>query len=81
MNRLSGLADEMGSFFNKLKKLELEYLKQIECNNTFERMEEKEKTDVNTFVVNTKIAQGEAEDNELMSVCTPYDCLNHIFNE
>lgn len=81
LNRLSGLADEMGSFFNKLKKLELEYLKQIECNNTFERMEEKEKTDVNTFVVNTKIAQGEAEDNELMSVCTPYDCLNHIFNE
>lgn len=79
LNRLSGLADEMGSFFNKLKKLELEHLKQIECNNTIELAEEEE--DVSSSLANVKTVPIRTEYNEVETVCTPSDCVKSILTE
>ena len=78
LNRLSGLADEMSSFFTKLKRLELEHLK---CNDVVELVTEKEEKVVKSSATNMKTAQTELKYNESMSVRTPNDCLQSILGE
>lgn len=74
LNRLSGLADEMSSFFNHLKSLEIEVLKnklpgnqagaeEVEALDTIDKKEEKE------------------SGNDGKSLDTPYDCLQAVLDE
>lgn len=80
LNRLSGLADEMGSFFNKLESLELEYLKKKRPDTDIVTAEEYKK-DASIVVELKKRNQVKTEDNMLESDCTPNDCVQSVLNE
>lgn len=80
LNRLSGLADEMGSFFNKLENLELEYLKKKRPDTDIVGTEEYKK-DASIVVELKKRNQVKTEDNKLESGCTPNDCVQSVLNE
>lgn len=76
LNRLSGLADEMSSFFYRLKNLEIKALKHSLQNN-----DEKvgaEETEI-LQAVNKK--EEKVSGNEEKSLDTPYDCLQSVLDE
>lgn len=68
LNRLTGLADEMGSFFCEVKRLEVEHLQ----NNPNNLQERKQKSPLKALPLGKKkIDTGD----------TPGDCLNSVLNE
>lgn len=77
LNRLSGLADEMSSFFYRLKKIEAENVKNAasNCSNSMQKMEEADEKhpQVEGF------AQTVPHISEPMN--TPNDCLKSVLNE
>lgn len=76
LNRLSGLADEMSSFFYRLKNLEIKALEHSIQNN-----DEKvgaEETEI-LQAVNKK--EEKVSGNEEKSLDTPYDCLQSVLDE
>lgn len=76
LNRLSGLADEMSGFFYRLKKIEIEYLK-----NAGSEMKEPGEKECMPHGVLSK----SQDSHELLSGAsktdTPYDCLKSILDE
>lgn len=76
LNRLSGLADEMSSFFYRLKNLEIKDLEHSLQNN-----------DEKVGAEETEILQAEnkkeekVSGNEEKSLDTPYDCLQSVLDE
>lgn len=76
LNRLSGLADEMSSFFYRLKNLEIKALEHSRQNN-----------DEKVGAEETEILQAEnkkeekVSGNEEKSLDTPYDCLQSVLDE
>lgn len=76
LNRLSGLADEMSSFFNRLKQLEMKNIQQKSLvafldNEYKDGQESKESiTKEDKHMI-----------NEAMSNDTPYDCLRTVLDE
>lgn len=70
LNRLTGLADEMGSFFKIVEQLEKEHINQISSN-------QKKETNINEHSLrHTSRQDTKNEINE-----TPGDCLNSVLNE
>ena len=76
LNRLSGLADEMSSFFNHLKALEIKALGNTLTDNH-------NKVEVEKAEVLEKINKKEEKmsRNEAKSLYTPYDCLQSVLDE
>lgn len=76
LNRLSGLADEMSSFFYRLKSLEMKALEHsLQNNNEKVGAEETEILQA----VNKK--EEKVSGNEKKSLETPYDCLQSVLDE
>lgn len=75
LNRLSGLADEMGSFFHKLKTLEIQYISQISAD-TVRTVENEQKK--NKFI-EPKV--NKMQKGETFSDSTPYSCLQAVLGE
>lgn len=75
LNRLSGLADEMGGFFNRLKTLEIKVLENAVSDDNTVKTESK-KTEEKA--VNKKEGKLWSEAN-LMN--TPYSCLQSVLDE
>ena len=76
LNRLSGLADEMSSFFNRLKNLEIKALENTLSKN--HNMDGAEETEV-LETVNKK--EEKVSRDEEISLGTPYDCLQSVLDE
>ena len=70
LNRLSGLADEMSSFFNRLKKLEIA---SIENDMAKEHEAVVDRADM--------VHETETEYNAPKRSSTPYNCLQNVFDE
>lgn len=76
LNRLSGLADEMGGFFYKIKQLEIEHLANQKERETLEEKDEhvRDKTEISL--------QKEQRMQEYVDkVITPESCLQAVLNE
>lgn len=75
LNRLSGLADEMSGFFNRLKTLEIKALENTlpENNNVAETGAKKTEA-----VTNRKDRN---QENEEKQMDTPYSCLQSVLDE
>lgn len=74
LNRLAGLADEMGGFFGRLKALEIEHLGHLsECvkRDAEQDVSADGDTDINSVI--------EEEDMEILSTCG--DCLDSVLSE
>ena len=71
MNRLSGLADEMASFFNVVKELEIFYLNNSP-NDLIEMNKEVKIEEVSNRIVNN------AQNNEETEADTPQKQVNNI---
>lgn len=77
LNRVSGLADEMSSFFNRLKILEIKALeKTMPDNDNVVKAGNK-----NTEVLATVNEGEKASGCEEKSMNTPYDCLRSVLDE
>ena len=78
LNRLSGLADEMGGFFNRLKSLEIKVLEKSVSDNDSVVEIGSGKNDILEIV-------NEEEENKsgskVESLNTPYDCLRSVLDE
>ena len=74
LNRLSGLADEMSSFFNRLKDLEIKALE-----NTLSNKDNKDRTGEVLETVSKK--EEKVSRNVEKSLDTPYDCLQSVLDE
>lgn len=74
LNRLSGLADEMSSFFNRLKNLEKQALEKS--------LQDHEAELGKTAVLEAEYnKQEDGMDNKVKYMDTPYDCLQSVLNE
>lgn len=73
LNRLSGLADEMGSFFNRLKELEIKTL-----GNALQ--DDKDVVEKIT-VLETADKEEKMSRNEAKTMNTPYDCLQSVLDD
>lgn len=74
LNRLSGLADEMASFFNRLKNLEKKVLE--------DALQDYEVGMGKADVVKTEYKKEEKEsEDKAESMKTPYDCLRSVVHE
>lgn len=78
LNKLSGLADEMGSFFNHLKKLETKVLQETKADNTNITKNEVEKIK-RLDLINKNIKKETT--NKVETLYTPYDCLKSVLDE
>lgn len=74
LNRLSGLADEMGSFFNRLKNLEKKALE-----NSLQENEVGTKK-IEALITASKKGEKDLE-NKVKRMDTPYDCLKSVLDE
>ena len=74
LNRLSGLADEMGSFFVKLKRIEVETVDSVPDVDDSNSIEKKD-TEVEENSMVTK------HDGERKMLRTPNDCLKAVIDE
>lgn len=76
LNRLTGLADEMGSFFREVKRLEIEHLKNMDVpeEDDIEKLPIK---DVSDLVEKDAIK----EDVFITKNGTVQDCINDVLNE
>lgn len=77
LNRLSGLADEMSSFFCQLKNIEVKNVRNTtsNCNNSIRKMSAEKGVNHKTEVFDQAIS------NTLGSMNTPNDCLKSVLNE
>lgn len=76
LNRLSGLADEMSGFFYRLKKIEIEYLKNTgsDIKNLSENQRMSDGLKAKPLDFHKSLSSASKTD-------TPYDCLKSILNE
>lgn len=74
LNRLSGLADEMSSFFNRLKNLEIKAL-----GNTL--LDNEVGTDEIAILETVDKNEENGSRNEAKPMDTPYDCLQSVLDE
>lgn len=78
LNRLSGLADEMGSFFYRLKKDEIG----CQTSRKNEMMDEELAKQTSKFQEqNTKKEKGISSKSEIKDYSTPNSCLNLVLEE
>lgn len=77
LNRLSGLADEMGSFFNKLKKLEEEAIgKKAPSNDNISQSEKKDDIEHAVISETQHGVKSEVKPKE-----TARECLQSVLNQ
>ncbi len=76
LNRLSGLADEMSSFFNRLKNLEIKALE-----NTLSNSDNKNGTEETEVLETVNKKEEKVSRNVEKSLDTPYDCLQSVLDE
>lgn len=77
LNRLSGLADEMSSFFYRLKNAEIEYIRNVPLNCT----SDVQKTDVADQENSTAERSTQCILDKQESINTPGDCLRSVLKE
>lgn len=74
LNRLTGLADEMSSFFSEVKRLEVDFIEHNKKDIVGAEGNAKKKIDV--------CPKGkEIEDMDIIEVETPKECIKHILQE
>ena len=73
LNRLSGLADEMSGFFNRLKELEIQQIQRVPQDITNEKAQDSKET-ITQEKKNVMINKAETED-------TPFHCLKAVLAE
>lgn len=78
LNRLSGLADEMSGFFNRLKTLEMKALENTILDDDNMAAFGTKKTDILETISKKEEKKSR---NEEKSMDTPYDCLQAVLDE